>query len=62
LARYTGNGSNTLQRHRFMTLEAKGRKARIRIVDHANGPRGHLSEGVPNFGGIYKEAPPIFIR
>jgi len=57
LARYTGNGSNTLQRHRFMSLEAKGRKARIRIVDHAKGPWGHII-----FGGIYKEAPTPFVR
>jgi len=51
LARYTGTYSNILGRHRFMALDAVGHRARIRIVDQAKGPWGHV-----NFGGICAEA------
>jgi len=57
LVRYTGNTANALQRNRFMTLDNKGRKVRIRIVDRATGPWGHI-----NFGGIYREGPTTFVQ
>ena len=51
LARYTGSYTNAVQCQRFMTLDAMGRKVRIRIVDQAKGPWGHI-----NFAGIFTEA------
>ena len=57
LAAYTGAFTNSLRRFRFATLDAKGHKARIRIIDKAKGPWGHIT-----FGGLYKEAPALFVR
>lgn len=50
LVRYSGNSANALQRHTFMHLDAQGAQVRVRIVDHATSPWGHI-----NFGGVFRE-------
>ena len=50
LARITGTVANRVERHTFEPREAKNRQAKIRVVDHATGPWGHI-----NFGGLYTE-------
>jgi hypothetical protein len=57
LARYTGTVSNRVERCTFEPGESKNRQARIRIIDRATGPWGHI-----NFGGLYEEGPMTLIR
>jgi len=57
LARYCGHDSNTFEAQRFDASAYKGRRVRLRIVDHAGGQWGHV-----NFGGIYVPAEPVIIK
>jgi hypothetical protein len=57
LAKWTGNSTNSLARIPFASSQWTGRTVRLRIVDNATGPWGHI-----NFGGIYREGPRTLIK